>query len=81
MLLLLLVVVLVLSRLVFRILITVRCRASFRNHEMRNLGITPLCGILIIEIKTEQIRTNAISVLQLENRNWLAADLVWSVNR
>ena len=34
---------------------------------MRQLGITALRGILIIETKTEQIRTNAISVLQLEN--------------
>jgi hypothetical protein len=34
---------------------------------MPNLGITPLGEILIIETKSEQIRTNAISVLQLEN--------------
>ena len=34
---------------------------------MRQLGITPQGGILIIETKAEQIHTNAISFLQLEN--------------
>jgi hypothetical protein len=33
---------------------------------MRQLGITPPGGILIIETKAEQIHTDAISVLQLE---------------
>ena len=51
----------------FCILIAVRCRVSFRNHKMRQLGILPLGGILIIEAQAEQIRTNAFSVLQLED--------------
>ena len=34
---------------------------------MRQLGITPLGRILIIETKAEQLRTDAFFVLQLEN--------------
>ena len=34
---------------------------------MRQLGILPLGGILIIKAQAEQIRTNAFSVLQLED--------------
>ena len=34
---------------------------------MRQLGILSLGGILIIEAQAKQIRTNAFSVLQLED--------------
>ena len=47
--------------------LAVRCRVSFRNHKMRQLGILPFGGILIIKAQSEQIRTNAFSVLQLED--------------
>ncbi len=36
------------------LLLAVRCIVSFRNHKMRQLGITPLGRILIIETKAEQ---------------------------
>ena len=49
---------------------------------MPNLGITPLGEILIIETKSEQIRINAISVLQLENlRQNLACGLISVVGK
>ena len=51
------------------LLLAVRCIVGFRNHKMRQLGITPLGRILIIETKAEQISANAFFVLQLQRQN------------